>query len=140
MKEETVNTIFTVLAVVVGICLFILFREGLSELYLERLSMWSFLGFSVYIIEQVLFFYSILLAVGLGNMIKNRALLPWASEADSARRFYALFLPSTAWIMICPMVLIYFGQDVGEWINIALTVALGYWAWNIYSKNRSDPK
>ena len=138
MKETTANTIFAVLAVVVGICLFYLFRDLLSELYFVQLSLYSFLGFSVYAIEQVLFFYSVLLAVGLGNMIKNRALLPFASNADSARRFYALFLPSTAWIMFCPMVLLYFGQDVGEWINIALTVALGYWAWKIYSKNRSD--
>lgn len=138
MKETTVNTIFTVLAVVVGIYLVFFFEALLVEFYLGQLSLHSFLGFSVYAIEQVLFFYSVLLAIGLGNMVKNRALLPWASDADSARTFYALFLPSTAWIMFCPIFLIYFGQDVGEWINIAFTVVLGYWAWEINDIYRSN--
>ena len=31
-----------------------------------------------------------------------------------------------------------FGQSVGEWINIVLTVVLGYWAWKIYYRNGNN--
>ena len=72
---------------------------------------------------------SITLATALGNMIKNRSLMPFSNSEEGKIAFFIILISVLLWISVGIIVLLLAGQEIGVWINFILLCGVGYYAY-----------
>jgi hypothetical protein len=73
--------------------------------------------------------FSLILSIGIGNIISERQILPFSSSAHGTRVFAICLITSLSLACVAVTIELIFGRTISKWINGVLGIAVAYYTY-----------